>query len=730
MSLLSLFATAPRGVESLLADELRNQGAGDVKEKAGGVAFAGNLEAAYRACLWSRLASRILHPLMRFPLSSAEDLYAAAYAVPWEDHFASQQSFAVEVAGRSSALTHTHYAALKAKDAVADRFRERSGTRPDVNTERPDWRLHLHLDGDHATLSLDLSGESLHRRGYRQVGGEAPLHETLAAALLLRAGWPAFAARGAPLLDPMCGSGTLVLEAALMAVDAAPGLQRERFGFESWQHHVPALWRNLRQEAEARRQAGLARTQSVLLGRDADGVALKAAQSNARRAGLETQVRFERGDFTAARPVGSGPGLLISNPPYGERLGDEMQLIKLYSLLGATLKQHFAGWRAAVFTGRPDLGPRLGLSAEKMYALYNGPLPCKLLLFDIRAQAPAVSGAADDFANRVRKRQKHLGKWARRRGVTCYRVYDADLHDYAMAVDLYQSEALHLHIQEYAPPRHVDAARAQRRLRDALAVLQEIFEVPAERIHYKLRKRQKGRDQYQRQDERRHFLEVTEHGCRLWVNLDDYLDTGLFLDHRPLRLRLQSEAKGRRFLNLFCYTGTASVHAAAGGAASTLSVDMSKTYLEWAANNLDLNGFRTAVLEKRSPPASRLPPHVLFRADCLAWLQGQAGLRKPRQFDLILLDPPSFSTSKRMEGTLDIQRDHVGLILNAAKLLAPGGTLYFSTSRQGFKLDQNALWEFAVQDITAQTLDEDFKPKPPAHRCWRMQRASGQTPQA
>ncbi len=716
------FATAARGVEPLLAQELRELGATEIRETVGGVAFSGTLEAAYRACLWSRLASRILLPLARFPLASTDDLYAAAHAIPWEEHFTARHSFAVEVAGRSRALTHSHYAALKTKDAVADRFRARGGARPDVDTEQPDWRLHLHLDGDHGGLSLDLSGASLHRRGYRRSGAAAPLRENLAAALLLRAGWPALAAESAPLLDPMCGSGTLVLEAALMAADIAPGLQREAYGFEHWQQHVPATWRGLLQEAKERRQTGLARTLPDMLGRDTDRAALKAAASNAAEARLGGKVRFEHGDVTQARPSDSRPGLLIANPPYGERLGDELELVKLYSLLGSTLKQHFGGWQAAIFTGRPELGPRLGLSADKMYSLYNGPLPCKLLLFDIRAQASTRAAAAADFANRIQKNQKHLGKWARRRGITCYRVYDAELHDYAFAVDVYQAAALHLHVQEYAPPKHVDSAKAERRLREALAALQQVFEAPAERIHYKLRKPQKAGDQYQRHGERQHYHEVLEHGCRLWVNLDDYLDTGLFLDHRPLRQRIQSEARGKRFLNLFCYTASASVHAALGGAISTTSVDMSNTYLEWAQENFALNDLRTELRVRHARPASRSTLHVLEQADCLQWLEAQAQPRKPAQFDLILLDPPTFSRSKRMEETLDVQRDHVELIVNAAKLLAPGGILYFSTNRRGFKLDEIKLPGLKIQDITQQTLDEDFKRPPPAHCCWRITR--------
>lgn len=715
---LAGFATASRGLEHLLARELTAFGAAEVKELGGGVRFRGELAVAYRACLWSRIASRVLLPLSRFPLADAEALYQAARAIDWPDLFDVKSTFAVEVAGRSAAVTHTHFAGLRVKDAIADRFREKGGERPSVDTERPQIRVHLHLDRDHATLSLDLSGESLHRRGYRRAGAEAPLKENLAAAILLRAGWPELAAAGAPLLDPMCGSGTLVLEAALMAADVAPGLARERYGFEAWLDHQPRLWRELREEAAARAAAGRARALPPLAGSDGDPQAIRAAQDNARRAGFADKLRFETRDLSQARPPAAQPGLLVTNPPYGERLGGEAEVIKIHSLLGATLKEHFAGWRAAVFTGRPDLGPRIGLRASDLYSMYNGPLPCKLLLFQVPAAAPveAPTGGAD-FANRLEKNLKHLSKWARRTGVSCYRLYDADLPDYAVAVDLYEGAQRHVHVQEYAAPKTVDPIRAEKRLREALAHIHQILEVPAAHLHYKLRRAQRPGAQYGRQAETGQFHEIDEHGCRLRVNFDDYLDTGLFLDHRALRRRIQQEAAGKRFLNLFCYTGSATAHAVKGGARQSLSVDMSNTYLDWAARNLQLNGARAEAFDH---PPRRWPAHALLRADCLKWLAAGGGGTGP--FDLILCDPPTFSHSKKMEGVLDIQRDHALLIRQCAALLAPGGTLYFSTNRRGFKLDAAALEDLAPRDLTAQTLDEDFRrlPPPPAHRCWAI----------
>ena len=738
---ISLFLSCARGLEPLLAQEAGALGASEVREQNGGVACAADWPAAYRICLWSRLASRVLLPLTQFEAADAEQLYNSSKLIDWPSWFSAERSFAIEVAGRSDTLTHTHFAALKVKDAIADRFRDDHGRRPDVDADNPEIPVHLHLNGANVTLSLDLSGGSLHRRGYRARGGAAPLKETLAAAILLRAGWPETAGRGGGLIDPLCGSGTLVIEAAYMAADIAPGLARERYGFQALRNFDGKQWQALLAEARQRKAAGLPRL-PPLFGGDIDGATLRSARRNAELAGLDGHIQWTQTDASTARPQGETPGLVVANPPYGERLGSEAELIKLYSLLGVTLKQHFGGWRAAIFTGRADLGPRLGLRAEKMYSLYNGDLPCKLLLFDV--PTPAVvepgtvnpGGGSEDFANRLRKNLKHLGKWAKRSGVSCYRVYDADLPDYALAVDLYPTASMQIHAQEYAAPKTVDPVRAERRLREALAVIQQEFAVPTAAIHFKIRQQQKGTDQYARQSEQENFQQVEEHGCRLWINLDDYLDTGLFLDHRPLRRRLQAEAAGKRFLNLFCYTATATVHAAKGGANGTVSVDLSANYLEWGQRNLALNGIDATLKTRRQPddvwqqrrprhePAAK---HTLVQADCLAWLKEQAESQSPPRFDLILCDPPTFSNSKRMDGTLDVQRDHVEMIHNAVRLLTPQGVLYFSTNRKRFKLDLEALAGLEINDITPQTLDEDYKRPPPPHRCWaiRLQEPDG-----
>jgi 23S rRNA (guanine2445-N2)-methyltransferase / 23S rRNA (guanine2069-N7)-methyltransferase len=740
---LALFLTCPRGLEPLLAAELLALGATEAKERSGGVSARGDRELAYRACLWSRLASRVLMPLTSYPLTSADDLYAGARAVDWPELFGPDSTFSIAVAGHSPAVTHTHYAGLKVKDAIADVFREKCGRRPDVNTDEPDVRIHVHLDRETAGLSLDLSGESLHRRGYRGGTGEAPLKENLACAILLRAGWPEIAAKGGALIDPMCGSGTFLIEAAWMAADIAPSLMRHRFGFEHWLDHVPKVWNELKRDAQSRRDLGL-KNLPRMIGRDLDARVLNFARKNALNAGLGHSIEWQAGDLLEARPVGDAPGLVVTNPPYGERMAAEGEVIKLYSLLGATLKTHFPGWRAAVLTSRPDLGPRIGLRADAMHSFYNGDLLCKLLQFNMQPRvAPiaqdsgtveAVSAAkgGSEFGNRLAKNRKHLGKWARRTGVSCYRVYDADLPEYALAVDVYETvgSELHLHVQEYAAPKTVDPIKAEKRLREALTHLQSTYEVPAARLHFKQRAVQRGAAQYEKQGELLRVLEVEEHGAKLLVNLDDYMDTGLFLDHRPLRLRVRKEAAGKRMLNLFCYTGAASVQAAVGGAKATVSVDLSNTYLHWAGRNLSLNGFQSEMRDRDPRPASgpwrgkapasdvRVAPHQLVRADCMAWLRDAA--KESARYDLIFCDPPTFSNSKKLDDVFDVERDHPELIQLAARILAPGGVLYFSTNKRKFKLDPGAVEGLSCEDITPQTLDEDFKRPPPAHRCWRI----------
>lgn len=714
---MPFFATAARHMESLLADELRGLGLAAVAETRAGASFEGSLADAYRICLWSRVANRVLLPLARFPANGPEALYQGVSEIPWEDHLALDRSFAVHLDASQSTLKHSRFGALKVKDAIVDRFRDRFGRRPDVRTERPDLQIHVYLHRDEATVSLDLSGESLHRRGYREQGAAAPVKENLAAAILLRAGWPEIAAAGGALLDPMCGSGTLVLEGALIAADIAPGLLRRYWGFLGWRQHDDSAWRGLLDKAHERRAAGIERLGSIR-GYDQNPNAVRIALTNLERAGLNGRVHFERRELGDCRPGREGDsGLVVVNPPYGERMGADSDLPALYARLGAVLKERFLGWRAAVFTGTPELGKHMGLRAKRMHSLYNGPIECRLLHFDVTPEAfvsdrPRAlpveerGEGAGMLANRLRKNLKNLAKWRKQQQIRCYRLYDADLPEYALAVDIYEGEMRWVNVQEYEAPRSVDPRSARRRLREAVGVIPEVLEIPETQLFFKVRRRQKGKAQYERLAESRRFHEVTEGGYRFLVNFEDYLDTGLYLDHRETRRLVGELAAGRHFLNLFAYTGTASVYAAKGGALSTCTLDMSRTYLDWARRNLALNGIEGHK-------------HELVQADCLQWLEQAAGRRR---FGLIFLDPPSFSTSKRMDGTLDVQRDHVALIRNTLRLLEPDGVLIFSTNLRRFRMDGEALSDLELEDISRATLPKDFSRNPRVHACWRIQK--------
>lgn len=729
------FATCPLGVADLLAIEIKACGATRARELKAGVEFEGDLETAYRVCLWSRTASRVLLPLRQVAAHAAEALYEGVRKIEWSQHFSVKHSFVVDFQGQSKGITHTQFGALKTKDAIVDQFRERGGERPSVDADRPDVRINVHVHRDQATIAIDLSGDSLHRRGYRARGVAAPLKENLAAAILLRAQWPGLAEKGMNLLDPMCGSGTLLVEAALMACDVAPGLLRARqglgWGFSRWRGHQPHIWEALLRSAEQRANAGTELWRAggyALRGYDQDAFAMRAALENIERAGLRGLVHVERRAISELRNDFTAPGLLVTNPPYGERIGEQQTLRDLYALLGAKLRAEFSGWKAAVFTGNPPLAKELHIHAKRSHTLFNGAIECRLLRFDIdpaqfddpqsrpgseeKMALVRQQPGAEMFANRLRKNLKAMSAWAAKNGISCYRVYDADMPEYAFAIDLYAAAddaALQWAcVQEYAPPETIEREGARARRLQVLAVLPEVLSIPRERIHMRVRRQQEGHAQYTKIDAQREFHRVSEGGHRFWVNFTDYLDTGLFLDHRITRQRIEAMAKGGRFLNLFAYTGSATVYAVAGGAVASTTVDMSRTYLDWARRNLELNGLAA-------------PQHEFMQEDCRQWLAAEAR-RKHRQYDLIFVDPPTFSRSKRMSEVFEVQRDHVPLLQLCGELLAPQGAVVFSNNYTRFKLDHGALAQFLVEDISAATIPRDFHRNQRIHCCFLLRR--------
>ncbi len=732
-----------------MRSELQTLGLSSVETLGSGVQFGGGLSAAYRACLHSRVANRVLWPLHQGMADSPDSLYTLVREIDWSEHLSRNGSLAVDFFSAHSTITHTQFGALKVKDAVVDQFREATGVRPDVDRHTPDVRINVYVHKNKARIALDLSGSSLHRRGYRGGGGPAPLKENLAAALLLAADWPRRAKAGAPFVDPMCGSGTLVVEAACIAADRAPGLGREYFGFLGWRGHDAQLWQDLVAEAET----ALTEVTVPIRGMDRDSEAVNNARAGLLAAELTGDIQIEQRALdkglatplgTSGTALGPAPGLVLSNPPWGERLAANAND---YRDIGQALSRHYAGWECGLFTARAAPFKALELPLTESITVVNGGVDCRLSLGVIpgrrgpRAKAavtlntdslnteegvtPSPDSLAVDarpFVNRLKKNLSASRGWRRQQGIRAHRVYDADLPEFAVAIDLFDcgeaGDERHLVVQEYAAPRSVNAALAADRLEALLAVLPKALETAPARIHLKTRERQKDGAQYQRRNAGSTAWRLVdgvtatlhEQGIRYQLNFTDYLDVGLFLDHRRVRQHLRdefSQRSGGQFLNLFAYTGTASLAAIAGGAASSVSVDLSRRYTEWAERNLRDN-------------KADATQHQVVRADVMTWLAET----DKKDFAAILLDPPTHSNSTSTERDWDVQKDHVAAIDACMQRLAPGGLLVFSNNFRLFRLDASLQERYHVEDRSAWSLSRDFKRNTRIHRCWFIKRMS------
>ena len=722
MQNLKLFVTGHKGFETLLFHELRQIAAGPgvtLKKRYGGVEINAGIEVVYRICLYSRLANRVFCELERARVENESQLYEAVYGVDWSAHLNVRDSIAVSATLSASRLDHGQFVALKTKDAIVDRFRDICASRPVVVKKQPDIQVHIHVHHNRATISLDLSGESLHRRGYRLQHSGAPLKEHLAAALLVQSGWCNPDKSFSQLVDPMCGSGTFAIEAAMMAAHIAPGLERPYFGFLKWLRHDAQLWQQC--VDGARRSVDL-HPDVRIYASDYDTAVLDIARANAKRAGVEDLIEFSHqqvGDLDLQ--ISRGETLVICNPPYGRRLQSDRDLAELYEDIGQAL-QRLAPARLAILSANPDLLHRLKLKRISRKDVRNGPLECLFAIFETAGAeintitTPASINVADEIAvplrNRLAKNAKHIQRWASRNDVSCYRLYDADLPEFAFALDRYQSEISPdvewFHLQEYQAPASIDAEKAEHRIGVAINVVKDLFSISDDRLFCKVRSRQRGSGQYQKLDHRGEFFQVREGAASLLINLSDYVDSGLFLDHRPIRDRIYRIARDKSVLNLFCYTAAVGVQAALGGARSVINIDLSATYLKWARENFLLNRLED---EER---------YRFLRADIVELLANPDRFSLLRNHDVIFLDPPSFSNSSSMQQTLDIQRDHEQLISLAMNLMARDGLLLFSTNRRGFKLADGIQQTFEARDISPSTVPEDFKRNPKIHRCWEI----------
>ena len=764
MAALDFLATCAFGLEAVVRRELASLGYAGRITSPGRVAFSGDEAAICRTNLWLRCADRVLIQIASFPATDFDTLFETTRALPW-DQWAGPDA-ALPVTGRSakSQLSSVPACQRTVKKAIVQQLMAAHGVGALPETG-PAYKVDIAMVADQATLTIDTSGPGLSKRGYRVRADAPPLKETLAAALVLLSFWKG----DRPLADPFCGTGTIPIEAAMLGCNLAPGRLRS-FAAQQWPQLDPALWRAARDEADSLRGSSIS---EKIIGTDIDGGALQAARRSAESAGVADQIHFQTKPFerwTSNRQH----GCLITQPPSLAHAADPRSLQAIYRSIPEVLR-HLPTWSHYILTDHPGFESLIGRTADRRRKLYLGRNECTFYQFhgpqrpaaagasasperrdaatDAFAAAEEPSAAAGDatpaatdseaiaggesvaaaetvekplprrpdksrlpaafghlppkayeqaqlFRSRLLKRARHLRRWPTRQGITCFRLYERDIPEIPLVVDRYED---HLHLAEYERPHDRDPAQHGNWLDLMAETAAQTLEVSPERVFFKRRGRQRGAEQHQRLAEQRYEIEVGEGGLRFIVNLSDYIDTGLFLDHRITRSMVREGSSGKDFLNLFAYTGAFTVYAAAGGAATTTTVDWSHAYLDWARRNLALNGFDG-------------PAHRRVRSDAMEFL-----LRHPVRpsYDLAVVDPPTFSNSKRSDADWDVQRNYAPLLNHLLPLMKPGGVIYFSTNFRRFKFDPAAVPVSRVHEISSQTVPADFRNRR-IHRCWKI----------
>ena len=735
---VELIATSTMGLEAVVSRELKALGYGNRIVGLGRIAFDADEAAICRANLWLRTSGRVLLRLGEFPATDFGQLFDCTYALPWERWITPDGAFPVKGRSLKSQLSSVPACQKIVKKAIVEKLMAAHGVEKLEETGST-YQVEVSLINDEATLTIDTSGSGLHKRGYRPLTGKAPLRETLAAGLVLLSFWKP----DRPLVDPFCGTGTIPIEAALIGRNMAPGMDR-RFAAEDWPTLSTALWKAAREEAHDLARPNLPQR---IIGTDVDEEALGMARFHAERAGVDADIHFQQRDFRALlskRPY----GCVISNPPYAERMGTSTDVGELYRAMPEVLRR-LKTWSHFILTAYPNFEGLIGQDADRRRKLYNSRIECTYYQFhgprppagaplDRKADGPpivqrpvdlgqdedvpqpkarATGGAgaqafgglsqkahqqAEIFSNRLLKRARHLRRWPTRRGITCYRLYDRDVPEVPLVVDRYEDC---LHIAEYDRPHDRTPAEHADWLDLMVRTAGQVMEVDASRVFMKRRARQRGTQQYERYANSKRVFNVSEGGLKFQVNLSDYVDTGLFLDHRITRSVVRDAARGARFLNLFGYTGAFTVYAAAGGAQSTATVDLSNTYLDWAKRNMCLNDLAG-------------PSHRFVSSDAMSFL---ADLPDVPRYDLAVVDPPTFSNSKKTESIWDVQRDHVRLLNCLLARMVPGGIVFFSTNSRRFKLAEAELAGAVVREISRRTVPPDYRNRR-VHRCWRIVR--------
>lgn len=739
MATMDLIATTAFGLEAVVKRELEALGYAGKPTSPGWVQFQGDHTAICRTNLWLRTADRVLLRMADFEATDFDALFDTTKAIEWHEWLDKDAAFPVIGRSLKSQLSSVPACQRAVKKAVVESLMAAHGA-TELPESGPLYKIEISLLKDRATLTIDTTGPSLHKRGYRTRASKAPLKETLAAALIQLSFWD----RERPLIDPFCGSGTIPIEAALLGRNIAPGLNRS-FSAEDWPNVRHELWDEARSEARDLIEPDLGER---LIGTDIDERALRAARENAERAGVADAIHFQCKPFaslTSKRKY----GCLIANPPYGERIGEQRELESLYRSIPEVLRK-LPTWSHFILTAYPDFESLIQRTADRRRKLYNGRIECTYYQFHgprpgdsqrvtvdrvaevERSEAPAaddletrsaqpqpremkrhidpVFGGITDkgreqaelFRSRLKKRARHLRRWPTRQGITCFRLYERDIPEIPLIVDRYED---HLHITEYERPHDRDIAQHADWLELMVRTASETLEVDPRKVFFKRRERQRGTQQHEHLADQRYELIVNEGGLKFLVNLSDYVDTGLFLDHRITRSMVRDEARDANFLNLFGYTGTFTVYAANGGAAKTTTVDLSANYLDWARRNMSINGFHGEE-------------HQFVRSDAREFFEH---VPAAETFDLAVVDPPTFSNSKRTEDDWNIQHDYDGLLNRLLLRMKPEGVIFFSTNFRRFKFDESLVRATQIHEISRQTVPEDFRNKR-IHRCWRIVR--------
>lgn len=713
---LQLLATTAFGIEAVTARELQTLGYETEILGSGRVRFAGNYTDAMKANLHLRTADRVLVEVAQIPAGDFDALFDGVKALPWETFIDAEGAFPVKGRSYQSQLTSVPAVQRATKRAIVERLQSAYGE--NLPESGATYTVEVAIAKDVATLTIDTSGAGLARRGYLDAERHSPMKPTLAAALVQLSHWN----RDRPLVDPFCGSGVLLIEAAMIGRNMVPGLLRD-FALVDWPAVDQEAWLDLVEDARAQVLDTLPES---IIGYDEDASALRLARQQAIAAGVDSNIHFQRqsfGELTSKRKY----GCLITSPPYDDHSRARRAMWDFYRGFPDVLRQ-LPTWSHFILTAFPEFERATGQEANRRRKMYNGRSECHYYQYHgppppkagdetptesheekpKRTLTPAFGGLDDKakeqaqlLKNRLAKRARHFRRWPKR-GIHCYRLYERDIPEIPLVIDIYHD---YLHITDYDRPHDRTPAQYADWLDYLTEAAREVLEIPEGHVFVKHRTRQSGSTQHEKVSEESKIVVVEEGGLKFEANLSDYVDTGLFLDHRNLRSQFRDEAAGKRVLNLFCYTGAFSVYAAAGGAISTTSVDLNANYLDWAGRNFQLNGLSIAK-------------HHFIRSDVMEYLRNQ----KPEpKFDLAIVDVPTFSNSKRTDDVWDVQEDHVELIGLTLNLLSEGGVLYFSNNFRRFKLDEAALENVQIREISKHTVPEDFRNQR-IHRCWKMVR--------